>query len=85
MHVRFWRYWSRSSKVQPMEPTETGKSSSETCMFFCWGAFFGCCPAAFSSEFLGRTLVDLLGLALDPAFPNLQGDGKKAGENKQLQ
>ena len=59
-----------------MEPTETGKSSSETCMFFCWGAFFGCCPAAFSSEFLGRTLVDLLGLALDP-FPTSKETAKK--------
>jgi len=30
MHERFWRYWSRSSKVQPVEHTETEKSSSET-------------------------------------------------------
>ena len=60
MHERFWRYWSRSSKVQPVEHTETEKSSSETCACcFFGGVFFGKLRLLFL-ECLGRTLSNLL-------------------------
>ena len=57
MHERFWRYWSRSSKVQPVEHTETEKSSSETCACcFFWGVFFGC-RGCFFSNFYGELWI----------------------------